>query len=311
MKIESLKACSSYLDCNEKKSVLFTKKGYPILECGRCGHRFIKIPDQNNHLSTVYADDYFFAGKDGYPNYLKQKDLLYKHGLRYAKLIGKYTEPGRLLDVGSAAGFILKGFKDSGWKCSGIEPNMTMASYGRMELNLDIQAGSLEDFESPKKFDVVNMIQVIGHFYDVDRALDNVSRLLKPSGLVLVESWNMKSAVARILGKRWHEYSPPSVTHWYSDKTLNTLFSKHGFQLIDKGYPLKKINIEHAFSFLQEKIDNPVFRQIVGSISRFAGKFPIIYPLLDVKWYIFQKSNMDIFHGRTEKTYSKELVSQK
>jgi 2-polyprenyl-3-methyl-5-hydroxy-6-metoxy-1,4-benzoquinol methylase len=63
------------------------------------------------------------------------------------------------------------------------------------------------------RFDLINMIQVIEHVYDLDKALQNVARLLKEDGLVLVESWNMKSIVARMMGKRWPEYNPPSVVH--------------------------------------------------------------------------------------------------
>src|SRR5689334_5810230 len=95
------KVCASYLTCKEEKRLLFEKKGYPILECKQCGHQFIEIPDHQEHVSTVYSDDYFFEGKDGYPNYLNKRDILYKHGLRYAKLIGKYTKPGKVLDIGS------------------------------------------------------------------------------------------------------------------------------------------------------------------------------------------------------------------
>jgi len=86
------KSCVSYITCKEQRKLLFNKKGYPILECKKCGHRFIEIPDQKNHLSNVYSDDYFFAGKDGYPNYLNGKDLLYDRGIRYARLIAKYIQ---------------------------------------------------------------------------------------------------------------------------------------------------------------------------------------------------------------------------
>ena len=84
-----------------------------------------------------------------------------------------------------------------------------MASHGRNKFKLDIKTGSIETFETSERFDLINLIQVIGHVYDVDKALQNVAHLLKQQGLVLVESSNLNSAVARILGKRWHEYSPP------------------------------------------------------------------------------------------------------
>ena len=58
--------------------------------------------------------------------------MLYNYGLRYAKIIAKYSKPGKVLDVGCAAGFILRGFKDSGWDVYGIEPNETMAGYSEL-----------------------------------------------------------------------------------------------------------------------------------------------------------------------------------
>jgi len=290
MRRDSIKICNSYIDCRQSRSVLFTKKNYPIFQCDKCGHRFIKIANHETHVSDVYSDDYFFSGKDGYPNYFNERDLLYEQGLRYARLISKYINPGKVLDIGSAAGFILNGFKDSGWSCYGIEPNETMAAYGRDKLGLNIKTGSIETFESNERFDLINMTQVIGHVYNPDNALRNVSRLVKANGLVLVESWNMKSLIARMFGRRWHEYSPPSVIHWYSDKTLTSFFKYYGFELLDKGYPVKKISAEHAISFLEGKASNIIFRKMAESLHPVVKKSAIIYPLLDVKWYLFKKS---------------------
>ncbi|HEV8507020.1 MAG TPA: class I SAM-dependent methyltransferase [Chitinophagaceae bacterium] len=284
------KTCASYLCCKEEKKVLFEKKGYPILQCKQCGHQFVEIPDHEDHLSTVYSDDYFFEGKDGYPNYLNKERLLYKQGLRYAKLISKYTKSGKVLDIGSAAGFILKGFRDSGWICYGIEPNETMAAFGRKNLNLDIKTGSIETIQTNERFDLINMIQVIGHVYDLDKTLQNVTALLNKRGLVLVESWDVKSLTARMMGKNWHEYCPPSVVHWFSDATLSTLFKYYGFELIAKGHPLKKIHVDHAFSFLEGRSVKLIFKErLVRAMNRFIGKLTLIYPLRDVKWYIFRK----------------------
>ena len=93
------KTCNSKMSCKEKRQSVFEKRGYPILECKQCGDRFIEIADHEDHVSTVYSDDYFFEGKDGYPNYLNNEHLLYKQGLRYARLISKYTKPGKVLDI--------------------------------------------------------------------------------------------------------------------------------------------------------------------------------------------------------------------
>jgi 2-polyprenyl-3-methyl-5-hydroxy-6-metoxy-1,4-benzoquinol methylase len=284
------KICDSSTKCSSERTVLFNKNGYPVLECKECGHRFSDIPDAENHLSNVYSDDYFFSGKEGYPNYLDEKDILYKHGKQYAGIVSKYIEPGKMLDVGCAAGFILSGFKETGWDCRGIEPNDTMASYGRNHLNLHIKTGDLETFETTEKFDLITMIQVIGHFHDLDKAIKKASVLLNPKGLIVVESWNMKSTIAALLGKHWHEYSPPSVVNWFSAKTLAQYFKYYGFERIAKGSPVKKINGKHALSLFEAKTPNFIFKkQLLRSLFGVMSKFTIIYPTFDLGWYIFKK----------------------
>lgn len=284
------KTCSSFAACNEEKKLLLVKKGFPIKQCMHCGHRFTLLKELEGHLDNVYSDEYFFGGKDGYPGYLLEKDLLLKSGLNYAKVISKYAKPGKLLDVGCAAGFIMKGFEQTGWECYGVEPNNTMAEYGRKELNLDIQTGSLEDYTTDVKFNLVNLIQVVGSLYDPDKSLSIINGMLNKDGLVLVESWDMKSLAARIAGKYWHEYCPPSVITWFSDKTLTQLFAYYGFQLHAKGRPVKRININHGLSLFGESTPNlPLKKPVLKFLSKAIGKYNMRYPAVDLKWYLFKK----------------------
>jgi len=285
------KTCNSITDCPEEKEIVIKKNGHEILECKACGHRFCRIENNETHLKNVYSDSYFFEGKDGYPNYLEEKKILIKHGTRYANVMSKHIDkPGIILDVGCAAGFILKGFEQQGWTCYGIEPNKTMAEYGNKEFGFDIQIGSLESFETDKKFDLITLIQVIGHFQDIDKAIKNTHNLLAPGGFVLVESWNRNSMIAKLIGKHWHEYSPPSVIHWFSDKTITELFEFYGFKLVNKGLPIKQIALKHAISLINNITPNFVLKQkFINFISKSLGKLKLIYPPVDIKWYVFQK----------------------
>lgn len=284
------KVCTSFLECSEEKIPLFIKKGYSIKECKTCGHRFTDISNIKNHLAETYSDDYFFEGKDGYPNYLEEKDMLYRSGLKFTKVVSKYTKPGKVLDVGCAAGFILKAFEKAGWECYGVEPNETMAAYGRNELKLNIRTGGMETFNSDQKFDLINLIEVIGSLYDLDKSMLNVSQLCKTGGLVLVESWDMKCLAARFFGSNWHEYCPPSVTNWFSDETLNQLFEYYGFKIIAKGRPSKKINLKHGLAIIAENSSKSVLKKrFFNFLMRTLGNKVIPYPPVDVKWYLFKK----------------------
>jgi len=284
------KKCASFLNCPEEKTALFTKNGHQIMECKTCGHRFTEIRNVESHLSEAYSDEYFFEGKGGYPNYLEEGKMLLRSGARYAKIMSKYMKPGEVLDVGCAAGFTLKAFENAGWQCCGVEPNDTVASYGRKELKLDIRTGGMETFDAGQKFDLINLIQVIGHFYDLDKAMENVRDLSKPGGFVLVESWDMKCLAARFFGPSWHEYCPPSVVNWFSDETLSQLFKYHGFEFVAQGRPSKKINLKHGLSIIADNSSkSPLKKKLFNFLSRTLGKLVLPYPPVDVKWYLFKK----------------------
>ncbi len=70
---------------------------------------------------------------------------------------------------------------------------------------------------------IITMIQVMAHFVDPLDAFDRVARANKNDGLCLIETWNCQSLTARLFGKAWHEYSPPSVLHWFSPARLARL----------------------------------------------------------------------------------------
>ncbi len=155
---------------------------------------------------------------------------------------------------------------------------------------LNIITGTLENFESDEKFDLINLIQVIGHFIDLDKAVLKLEELIKERGFILVESWNMKSGIAQLMGKNWHEYSPPSVIHWFSDKTLIDLFRSYRFELISKGFPPKKINVRHALSLIEEKTFNFIFKKKFFKLLNYLfGKYNMNYPPLDLKWHLFRR----------------------
>ena len=289
----STKQCTDISNCGFTRE-LFQINGYSIKECTVCKHRFTNPKsDISNHINENYDDDYFFGGKTGYPNYLEEKDILISHGERYAKIINKIQSPGRILDVGAAAGFLLQGFINEGWNGKGIEPNQQMVDFGRDNYNLELEKSTLEDFTTADKFDLVTLIQVIGHFHNIDKSISNISNLLSKNGLVLVESWDMNSFYAKILGKNWHEYSPPTVLHWFSKETLKNIFLQHGFIPVKTGVPVKKISLKHAASLLKEKYASKSFGKIFMVIDNLMKKdIKIIYPPIDIFWALFKKNNI-------------------
>ncbi len=276
--------------CGQDSQRRFQKHEYWIRDCNACKHRFTELYTAPEHTQATYGDNYFTGGGAGYPNYIAEAKLLRQQGRRYAKLLSRYTPPQKVLDVGAAAGFILQGFLDSGWQGQGIEPNPTMAQYAQNKLNIPVEVGTLEEWRSTDSFDAMTMIQVVAHFFDIQTAFAIASQHTKSGGFWLIETWNRDSWMAKFLGQNWHEYSPPSVLHWFSPNSLAQFSARYGLQEVARGRPTKKLSGAHAKSLLQYKLkDWPAGDLWVKAIATLPDHWTLPYPAEDLFWILLQK----------------------
>ncbi len=270
--------------CNSESKFAFAAKGFGLRDCVKCSHRFAAISANETHVTEIYDDDYFSGGGAGYADYLQEGAMLEKRGQMYAKVVEKHSKKhGKMLDVGAAAGFLLKGFVSENWSGIGLEPNAAMAKFGREKLNLEIKQGSLEAFEANEKFDLISMIQVAAHFYQPRKAFEKAFDLLNENGFLLIETWNRESISARVFGKNWHEYSPPSVLQWFSEKGLTGFLSEVGFEKVTRGRPSKKISGAHAKSLLKYRLGSNFLLKLIPDKMNFP------YPSEDLFWALYRK----------------------
>lgn len=266
---------------------------FQLSDCTACGHRFAVDAVTRDHVQTVYSDDYFFAGGDGYENYTRDGDLLRAQGERYGNILAKYTPVGRVLDVGSAAGFLQVGLEKVGWSSFGLEPNASMVDYAQNRLGLHARRGSLEEPPYSGTFDAICLIQVVGHFFDLRRALTSAARLTRPGGVCLVEYWRRDSWIARILGRRWPEYSPPSVIHWFTRPSLDAAMKAHGFHALAAGRPIKYLSGAHAASLLSHKLGAlPGGRFLKVPTRLIPPNARIRYPSIDLEWRVYRRDEI-------------------
>ncbi len=285
--IDLPRACPS---CLGTMTFAFEKNGYSIFCCDTCGNGAVDGEFGASHVKDNYDDKYFFGGGAGYPDYLSEAGLLRDQGMRYGQLLCKYAKPGRLLDVGSAAGFIQAGLSDAGWSTLGLEPNRTMARHAEDVLGLKVVQGTIEGVGELGEFEAVCLIQVIGHFHDLASAMESVARLTRKDGYCLVEYWRMDSPLARLFGHRWQEYSPPSVLYWFTRAGLNALMGRHGFEPVARGAPKKYITLGHATSLIKYLTMRSRFSGLLTKpLDLFPADLQIRYPAFDLEWQLFRK----------------------
>lgn len=275
--------------CSEPSELKFEVDGHGVFACPACRHRFHPIGrQQREHVAATYDDSYFAGGGAGYDDYTREQDLLRNAGRFYARRLSRHTQPGTLLDVGAAAGFILDGFLERGWQGQGVEPNQSMATHATGR-GLPVTCSSWEDFATKDRFDLVSMIQVIAHFVDVRHGLEHARSFLEPGGHLLIETWDRSSWTAKAFGKSWHEYSPPSVLHWFTRKSLDKLVTACGFEKVTAGKPAKRIQLGHAASLIRYKMSGSfVKRALTSPLALLPKKLKVPYVFDDVFWTLYR-----------------------
>ena len=154
--------------------------GYSYFRCEVCEHAcLLPIPDLNES-ARVYGEGYFSGSVvGGYADYLGDASV---HQLnaraRCRRLLSLGARPpGRLLDVGCAAGYFLDEARRSGWDVAGVDVSEWARRQARDLFGLEV-LGSLEAAAEhrPGGFDAVTLFQVLEHMPDPRSALQLVRR---------------------------------------------------------------------------------------------------------------------------------------
>ena len=225
---------------------LFAEPPHTVLRCKDCGLVYVTPRlDEDALRDEVYGETYWRSDRPrehGYSDYSADEQLYLKTFRRRLKLVNRHRPTvGRVLDVGCAAGFFLRVMKDHGWDTWAVEPSAPIAAKAISHLGEDrVWVGTLDDLPAgrpgyePASFDLVSMWDVVEHVPDPQSLLRQARSLLKPDGLLILETQNVRSAFARLLGKRWHHYKHREHLYHFNPKTLDRLLDQAGLEVVQR-----------------------------------------------------------------------------
>jgi SAM-dependent methyltransferase len=211
------------------------KEGYIYLLCRRCGHAWLEPLPSSEQLAALYDRSYFVASKSGgYQDYAADEAMHRRNARDRLRIVGKWhSAPGRLLDIGCATGFFLDEAQQAGWTVSGLEKSGWAREVAHSRFGLttyaDIPAALAQH---RNECDVVSLFQVLEHISDIEPATTDVCALLKPGGLLVCETWDRASWIARLFGKSWQQITPPFTLHLFSSQSITVLLERLGFEQV-------------------------------------------------------------------------------
>ena len=211
--------------CDNKKWVKHLRE---LVRCTNCG--FIRAKDYYFKINPIkfYSESYFTSG---YGNYDHEQEALELNFLERVKRIRKYIGAGKLLEIGCAYGYFLH-VAQKYYDCYGIDLNPKVTAITRKNTKAKISTG---DFLRQKfienSFDVICMFDTIEHLKYPDEYLKKVFQLLKPKGIVVIETGDIDSLIAKIQGNSWRLIFPPDHLQYFSKSSLIKLLNKSGFEV--------------------------------------------------------------------------------
>lgn len=148
------------------------------------------------------------------------------------RYLPKPTKGQRLLDVGCGNGDFLANASSAGWDVLGLEPDPKAAA-AAMKRGLEVRVGTIEMLPNESDcFDVITLSHVIEHVHAPQEVMRRVHRLLKPGGIVYIETPNIESSGAKLFGKNWRGLETPRHLVLFNVDSLQTLLVQTGFTLI-------------------------------------------------------------------------------
>lgn len=140
-----------------------------------------------------------------------------------------HPEKGSVLDIGCGTGDFLVESKKKNWKAVGMEPNSKAKLIAKEKgICLVETYDELEDHY----FDVITMWHVLEHVQDLDYQLNQLKRLLKPNGTIVIAVPNYKSYDANYYGKFWAAYDVPRHLWHFSKQGIKQMFAEYKLNLI-------------------------------------------------------------------------------
>jgi 2-polyprenyl-3-methyl-5-hydroxy-6-metoxy-1,4-benzoquinol methylase len=252
--------------CTENSSeLLFEKNSWKIVRCRNCGFIYTNPIPTRKSLNEFYSSGIRISRRDkdpetmakllddataGPPAKLKPiKKPTARIWVRRARLLRwrrHIPTRGRLLDVGCAQGHLVLAANATGlWDCYGADIQFHKLRQIHMsDPHAKACLAAVDELSFKKdSFDVVTMTHVLEHMFDPLFTLHELSRIMRPNGVLVITVPNIGHPIAKLLGPKWKSVNPPGHLWYFAHQTLERLVEKAGMAVTGKQLSLLSPNM--------------------------------------------------------------------
>lgn len=210
------------ISCGRRFKLLGENDGIKILQCKACGLGATEQRGKQRQYAAYHRDQVYIKEKEQFRNIFEKR----------VKIISKFKNTGKALEVGSSTGIFLSLLKQQGWEVQGIEPSKPAASAAQKRKIPTIVATFENADILQNSFDLIIFNHVLEHMANPREVLQKANAILKKDGLIFIDAPNFGGLSARILGSSW-QYILPKEHRWhFTPQALSLLLEKAGFKML-------------------------------------------------------------------------------
>jgi SAM-dependent methyltransferase len=216
-----------------------SQKEFQIYRCESCGTGFLNQPPHVQWLQSIYEysgqaltqaitlED-VLTREAKFPNCKVDAERM-SHQADRLNISGY----GQALDIGSGFGFYTQALRRLSYRTVSINPGKYENEVFRNLNGDEPLAVMFENYKPSEQFGVVMMSQVLEHLLEPNQAINKVSGLLAPGGVLACAVPNYDSFLVKLLGTKdnaclW----VPEHVNYFTEKGLRALVERNGFRVV-------------------------------------------------------------------------------
>lgn len=211
-----------------------SRETFQIVECNSCKFKFTNPRPEENKLGNYYKSETYISHSNtskGIINSAYQTVRKYTL-LKKLQLISQYYKTGKILDIGCGTGEFLSVCKNAKWNTLGIEPDNDARKKAIENHGLDVREEVALKALKDEEFDIISMWHVLEHVPRLNERIEDLKRLIKPNGIIIIAVPNLTSLDAKIYKEHWAAYDLPRHLYHFSPQDIESVFKKHDLKVV-------------------------------------------------------------------------------
>ncbi|MBR3493272.1 MAG: class I SAM-dependent methyltransferase [Bacteroidales bacterium] len=246
------------------KDEFLSKEDFHICECLNCGLSYTMPRPNKEKIGEYYKSEEYYSHQENKKGFIprlyesvKKVNLKHKYNLATQGL-----NVGKMLDIGCGVGDFLHTAEEHGWTCTGVEPSEDAKAIAKTKTKANII--NSEDMEKIPNatFDLITMWHVLEHVDDLKWQIEQLHRLTKTKGRIVIAVPNYKSYDAQYYKELWAAYDVPRHLSHFNKNVLTKIFKSKNLELVRTD---KLIWDAYYISYMSEQYKQHKFPLLKGT----------------------------------------------